>query len=116
MIYGNVIGYSASTETTSKLKVDATQDPHTIDLTVPPAPDDLVPTTYLGIYRLEGDDLIIGLTIPNKKRPTELKTKEGTLQMLLNLKRDRATEWKPLPKRLLSRQPGDEVKSRPAER
>jgi uncharacterized protein (TIGR03067 family) len=116
VIYGNVVSYVASTDTTFKLKADASKAPTTIDLTVPPAPDDLGPTTYLGIYRLEGDDLVICLTIPNKKRPTELKTKEGTLQMLLKLKRDKATEWKPLPKRLLSRQPGDEVKSRPGER
>jgi hypothetical protein len=97
---------------TFKIKSDATKVPNTIDLTIPPAPDDLGPTTYLGILGLKGDDLVVCLNSPNKKRPSQFGTKEGTLQMLLKLKRDPATEWKELPKPiLLHRQPGDNAKS-----
>jgi RNA polymerase sigma factor (sigma-70 family) len=108
VVYGNIVSYAASMEMTFKFNSDATKVPNTIDLTIPAAPDDLRPTTYLGIYSLKGDELIICLNIPNKKRPSEFETRGRPLQMLLKLKRDPATEWKELPKPfLLHRQPGD---------
>ncbi len=113
VVYGNIVSYTASMEMTFKFNSDATKVPNTIDLTIPAAPDDLRPTTYLGIYRLKGDELIICLNIPNKKRPSEFETGRP-LQMLLKLKRDPATEWKKLPTpALLRRQPGDDGGSRP---
>ena len=104
-------------EMTFKIKSDATKVPNTIDLTLPADPDDLRPTTYLGIYSQKGDALNICLSIPNKKRPSGFETKGKPLQMLLKLKRDPATEWKELPKPfLLHRQPGDGVTPSPRNR
>jgi RNA polymerase sigma factor (sigma-70 family) len=108
MIHGTSVGFANSVETIFMLKTDATKTPRTLELTLPPTPDDIAPTTYLGIYRLEGDDLTICLSPPNKKRPSEFKTREKTHQLLLKLKRAPATEWQALPPRtLLHRQPGD---------
>jgi hypothetical protein len=91
------------------------KSPRAIELTLPPTPDDIAPTTYLGIYRLEGDDLTICLSPPNKKRPSEFKTQEKTHQLLLKLKRALATGWQELPPRtLLHRQPGDDASAKPA--
>jgi RNA polymerase sigma factor (sigma-70 family) len=53
LVYGNVVAYGTSTDMTFKIKSDATKVPNTIDLTIPPAPDDLGPTTYLGILGLK---------------------------------------------------------------
>jgi hypothetical protein len=115
MIHGTSVGFTNSVETNFMLKTDATKRPCTIELTLPPMPDDIAPTTYLGIYRLEGDDFTICLSPPNKRRPTELKTQEKTHQLLLKLKRALATEWQELPPRiLLHPQPGDDASAKPA--
>ena len=116
-IHGNSVGFARSVETIFMLTTDATKTPRTIELTLPPWPDDIAPTTYLGIYRLEGDDLTICLSPPNKKRPSEIKSQEKTHQLLLKLKRSRESERQESPpKPLLHRQPGDVATAKSAVR
>jgi RNA polymerase sigma factor (sigma-70 family) len=115
MIHGTSVGFTNSVDTIFMLKTDATKTPRTIDLTLPATPDDIAPTTYLGIYRLDGDDLTICVSPPNKKRPSEFKTRAKTSQLLLKLKRAPGTEWQESPpKPLLDRQPGDNASAKPA--
>ena len=117
MIHGTSVGFANSVETLFMLKTDVTKAPRTIELTLPPTPDDIAPTTYLGIYRIDGDDLTICVSPPNKKRPSEFKTREKTSQLLLKLKRAPRTEWQESsPKPLLDRQPGDDATAKPAVR
>jgi RNA polymerase sigma-70 factor (ECF subfamily) len=109
LAYGNIVAYALSMDNKFLVKLAKKGDANTIDLTLPATPDDIAPTTYLGIYRLDGDDLTVCLNIPNKKRPAEFKTKERTMELLLKLQRDTTGEWQETPTPvLLKRQPGDD--------
>ena len=66
-------------------KIDPSQKPKTIDVK-----EDGKDKVYQGIYKLEGDKLTI--CIPEQagnKRPTEFTAKEGSKQMILQLKREK---------------------------
>ncbi len=66
-------------------KLDSAQKPKTIDVT-----DDGKNETYAGIYKLDGDRLTI--CVPDKAgnaRPKEFTAKEGSRQMVLELKREK---------------------------
>ncbi len=105
-MYGTVIGFGEPVDTKFTFTADTGESnvPKALELTVLPAPDDSSPTIYQGIYWLNGDELIICLATPNKRRPAKFRTVEKTTQMLLKLKRDRTTEWKELPERVLQPQ------------
>jgi RNA polymerase sigma-70 factor (ECF subfamily) len=77
------------------------QSPKELDLVLPLAdPEDIRPPTYLGVYSLQGDELRICMSYPDKKRPTALKTKPGSSQVLLVLRRDPTGRWpQPMPAR-----------------
>jgi uncharacterized protein (TIGR03067 family) len=62
--------------------IDPGKKPKHFDLT-------LDAKTGLGIYELDGDTLKLLYDEPLKERPTEMKTKEGTRQTLMILKRDK---------------------------
>jgi uncharacterized protein (TIGR03067 family) len=66
-------------------KIDPSQKPKTIDVK-----EDGKDKVHQGIYKLEGDRLTI--CIPEKagrERPTEFTGKEGSKQMLIELKREK---------------------------
>jgi RNA polymerase sigma factor (sigma-70 family) len=109
-IFGNIIGFGSPVDTKCTFTADTGESkvPKALQLTLLPAPDDASPTVYQGLYWQSGDELVICLAAPNKKRPAKLRTEANTTQMLLKLKRDRATEWRELPNAVLQRQPNDE--------
>jgi uncharacterized protein (TIGR03067 family) len=70
----------------SKFKLDPAARPKAIDWTIVTAPNmEVMGKTFLGVYALEGDALKILL---GADRPTELKTKEGGMTMMLVLTRE----------------------------
>lgn len=66
-----------------KVKLDSSKSPKEIDLTHRSE----VGPTWPGIYEINGDDMKICLDLEGKARPTEFKTKPGSKQLLLVLKR-----------------------------
>jgi RNA polymerase sigma factor (sigma-70 family) len=73
--------------TESKITLDPTQTPKTIDLVPQEGPDTEKGKTFPGIYKLDGDTLTLCMTGPDMERPKEFKTEAGTMLMLLTLKR-----------------------------
>jgi uncharacterized protein (TIGR03067 family) len=69
-------------EKKAKIKTDATKQPHTIDIT----PAEGTGVTFLGIYKIEKDDLTIAYTEKQGDRPKDFKSDEGVL--LMKLKKD----------------------------
>lgn len=67
------------------LKVDPAKKPKVMDATPEEGP--LKGKALAGVYELEGDDMKVCFAQPDKDRPTELKTKAGTLQILFSYKR-----------------------------
>jgi uncharacterized protein (TIGR03067 family) len=65
------------------LKLDATKQPKTIDLTYIDGPQK--GQSSLGIYRLEGDSWVLAFSIPGKARPTSFdhRIKAGIRYMVL---------------------------------
>ena len=79
------------------LKVKKTKNAKEIDLTRLPEPIDDTPKGLIGVYALEGNTLRVCLDLANENRPTELKTKPKTFQLLLVLERAERTQWEKLP-------------------
>jgi uncharacterized protein (TIGR03067 family) len=66
-------------------KLDPGKKPRAIDLTTTEGPGKGV--TVLAIYELKGDELRICYDLQDETRPTEFKTKKGTLLHLVSYKR-----------------------------
>ncbi len=64
-----------------KIKLDATKKPKQID-----GIDDKG-MTMLGIYEIDGDMMKVNFAQPGNDRPTELATKEKSMQILIGYKR-----------------------------
>ena len=67
------------------IKIDASKSPKTIDLTPGDGPQE--GKTMAGIYEIKGDELRVCHGEPDKARPSELSSKEGSGVMLITLKR-----------------------------
>lgn len=68
-----------------RVVLDPSRKPHTIDAIPSDGPHR--GKTQPGIYKFEGDDLVFVFAEPGKRRPTEFKTRPGTLEMLILYKR-----------------------------
>jgi uncharacterized protein (TIGR03067 family) len=97
---GHVIGYEKDIEisydadggvaTKESIKLDPSKSPRQIDTTI--LLNVLFPNTegqtLQGIYQLEGDELKLAYPIPpNRQRPAELKTKQGSPFVVATYKR-----------------------------
>ena len=72
----------------SKITIDPTQTPKTIDLVPQDGPDTEKGKTFRGIYKRNGDTLVFCMSGPDMERPKEFKTEAGTMVMLITLKRE----------------------------
>jgi uncharacterized protein (TIGR03067 family) len=76
---------SKKTEGKGTYKLDPSAKPSTIDIV-----EEGKDKPFRGIYRLEGDKLVICMSIAaDDKRPTEFAAKAGSGQMLVELKREK---------------------------
>jgi uncharacterized protein (TIGR03067 family) len=73
----------------AEYKLDPSKTPKQIDVTVGEGPDDGPDQkgTHPGIYKLDGDKLVIHQAQPGQDRPTGFESKEGTKTLLLTLER-----------------------------
>lgn len=78
------IGFTGGKE--HAVKLDATKKPKQIDIT--PADGRNKGKTFQGIYEIDGDKLKICVSAPDKDRPKEFATKDGSYSILMNLQRD----------------------------
>jgi uncharacterized protein (TIGR03067 family) len=62
---------------TCKVKADAKAKPATIDLLIDEGPEDAKGKTSKCIYKLEGEKLILCVSLPGKDRPKEFEQNEG---------------------------------------
>jgi RNA polymerase sigma factor (sigma-70 family) len=76
----------------SDITIDPAQRPKTIDLVPQTGPDTEKGKTFRGIYKLDGDTLILCMNGPEMERPKEFKTEAGTQVMLITLKREAPAE------------------------
>jgi uncharacterized protein (TIGR03067 family) len=78
-----------STSGIAAFKLNTVKSPHNIDIIVSQGPEshDL----WLGIYKLDGDDLIICLPRgePYDRRPSEFAAEKGSNQEIIKLKRSK---------------------------
>jgi uncharacterized protein (TIGR03067 family) len=68
-----------------RIKFDPTAKPMTIDSTIESG--DAKGQTMLAIYELNGDELRVCFTPPDKTRPTKFSAAQGTGQLLYTAKR-----------------------------
>ena len=73
----------------AEYKLDPSKTPKQIDVTVGEGPDDGPDQkgTHPGIYKLDGDKLVIHQAQPGQDRPTGFESKEGTKTLLVTLER-----------------------------
>jgi uncharacterized protein (TIGR03067 family) len=71
----------------AKFTIDPTKKPKTIDYTV--TEGDNKGKKMLGIYELDGDTVKFCFATPDKERPTDFTTKEGSERTLTVWKRDK---------------------------
>ena len=71
----------------AKITIDPTKKPKTIDYTV--TEGDNKGKKMLGIYELDGDTAKFCIAAPDKERPTDFTTKEGSERTLTVWKRDK---------------------------
>ena len=69
------------------IKIDPTKKPKTIEFTF--TEGQLQGKTSLGIYELQGDTFKYCRAAPDKPRPTEFSSKEGSEQTLVVYKREK---------------------------
>jgi uncharacterized protein (TIGR03067 family) len=62
---------------TCKVKIDPKAKPATIDLAIDEGPEDAKGKTSKCIYKLEGEKLILCVSLPGKDRPKEFEQNEG---------------------------------------
>jgi uncharacterized protein (TIGR03067 family) len=62
---------------TCKVKADPKAKPATLDLLIDEGPEDAKGKTSKGIYKLEGEKLILCVSLPGKERPKEFEINEG---------------------------------------
>ena len=73
----------------AEYKLDPSKNPKQIDVTVSEGPNDGPDQkgTHPGIYKLDGDKLVIHQAQPGQDRPTGFESKDGTKTLLLTLER-----------------------------
>jgi len=76
---------------TCKVKVDPKAKPATIDLAIDEGPEDAKGKTSKCIYKLEGEKLILCVSLPGKDRPKEFEQNEGE-SYVFDLKKEKAKD------------------------
>ena len=76
---------------TCKVKVDPKAKPATLDLAIDDGPEDAKGKTSKCIYKLDGEKLILCVSLPGKDRPKEFEQNEGE-SYVFELKKDKAKE------------------------
>ena len=76
---------------TCKVKVDPKAKPATLDLVIDEGPEDAKGKTSKCIYKLEGEKLILCVSLPGKDRPKEFEQNEGE-SYVFELKKEKAKD------------------------
>jgi uncharacterized protein (TIGR03067 family) len=76
---------------TCKVKLDPKAKPATIDLLIDEGPEDSKGKTSKCIYKLEGEKLILCVSMPGKDRPKEFEQAEGE-SYVFELKKEKAKD------------------------
>jgi uncharacterized protein (TIGR03067 family) len=71
----------------ASFKLDSTTTPKSIDLTFPPLQGKKNDRTLRGIYKFDGDTLMICYRVDDGERPSEFKSKAGSKTNLVTLNR-----------------------------
>ena len=69
-------------------KIDPTKNPKTVDITF--TEGEMSGKTALGIYEISGDDYKYCRAAPDKPRPTEFSSKEGSEHTFVTYKREKS--------------------------
>jgi uncharacterized protein (TIGR03067 family) len=76
---------------TCKVKVDPKAKPATIDIIIDEGPEDAKGKTSKCIYKLDGEKLILCVSLPGHDRPKEFEQSEGE-SFLFELKKEKAKD------------------------
>ena len=79
------IHFNGTQVATGTIKLDAAKTPRQIDVATDEG--ESKGKTMTGIYEIKGDTMRVCLAQSGKDRPTEFRTKEGSMQVLITYKR-----------------------------